>query len=88
MAATGAAAADACANAAPGGDADCSESEAESTRAMDVEASLGSIPMEQRARVREILARKRKDQKGPRKLKKAIDDGVKGVGGDGKKPTK
>ncbi len=85
-AARGDAAADA--DATPAGDAGISENEAESTRAMDVEATLASIPVEQRARVREALARRRKDQKGPRKLKKPTDDSVKGVGGDGKKPTK
>ncbi len=75
--------------ASPTGDADGSESEAESTRAMDVESTLASIPVEQRARVREALARRKKDQKGPRKLKKPPNDEIaKGVGGDGKKPTK
>ncbi len=71
-----------------GPDSDDDAGSTATARDMDIDASLAQVPPESRARVREILLRKRKAAKGPRKLKKAVDDGPKCVGGDAKKPTK
>ncbi len=55
---------------------------------MDIETSLAGIPADQRGRVRDALARKRLQQKPPRKLKKQVDEPCRGVAGDAKKPNK
>ncbi len=72
-----------------GEDAHLSGSEAGSdAEDMDIEASMAGIPAEQRGKVREALARRRKQQKSSGKLKKQVDEAVKGVAGDAKKPNK